>query len=204
MKLIIGKKIGSERIFSKEGESVPVTVVHTFPCYVTQIKTKEKEGYDAIQIGCVEKRRLNKAKSGHLKKANVKAKLAKFFEFPIETKKNFNLGDKIDVSIFKEGEKVDVLGVSKGKGFAGTIKRHKFHQGPRTHGSHNIRQPGSIGATGPQRVFKGKKMPGHLGHENVTIKNLEIMRIDSKHNEMLIKGPVSGPNDNLIEIRSKD
>lgn len=200
MKGILGKKIEMTRIFAENGDQLPVTLIKVSENVITQIKTLEKDGYQAIQIAAGSKRRLNKSQLGQLK--NLQIKPARFFE--IRTVKDFNLGDKIGLSIFYEGEKVNISSTSKGKGFAGTVKRHGFHLGPKTHGSNNYRQPGSIGSSYPQRVIKGRKMPGRLGGGKVTLKNVKIVHLDPDRNLMLIKGAVPGPKNTYVLIWSND
>lgn len=199
MRAIYGKKLMMTRMFDKAGKFIPVTVFFVAENTVTQEKTLDKDGYKAIQAGAGEKRHINKPQQGHLAKA--KAKSAKLFE--IKTEEKYNLGDKISLDIFTVGEKVNVTGTSKGKGFTGTVKRHNFNTGPRTHGSNNYRQPGSIGDTGPQRVVKGKRMAGHMGAEKVTVKNLEIINIDKDKGQLILRGGVPGPNKSGILIWTK-
>src|SRR3972149_2887258 len=192
MKAILGKKVGMTHIFDEKGNMIPVTVVEAGPCVVTQIKTDEKEGYEAIQIGFGEAKHLKKPQEGHLKKFKIKnLKLKNLQE--IRSDEKLNLGDQITVNVFKEGDIVQVEGVSKGKGFAGVIKRHNFHRGPMSHGSHHHRSPGSIGSMFPQHVFKGTKLPGRMGHDKVTTKGLKIVNIDAENNLLAIKGAVPGP-----------
>ena len=204
MKMILGKKIGMTNIFSPKGKFIPVTLVKSGINYVTQIKTEEKEGYNALQIGFLEVKKIKKPQEGHLKKAKApKLKNLKEVEVSSEEAQKHKIGDKITVSIFKVGEDVNVTGISKGKGFAGVIKRHVFHRGPMTHGSDHHREPGSIGAMFPQRVFKGTKLPGRMGAEQVTVKNLKIEKIEPEENIIYIHGAVPGPNKSLVIIRSE-
>jgi len=204
MKFIIGEKKKMGQIF-KDDKMIPVTQVKAGPCFVAQIKSKEKDGYQAVQLGFREvKKRLKKPQKGHLKNL-PSLRYLKEFRLPAEKEIKFKRGDKIDVSIFEKGEKVDVVGISKGKGFTGVVKRYGFKDGPKTHGQkHDLRMPGSIGATGPQRVLKGKKMPGRMGNKRVTIKNLEIIDIDKEKNLLLIKGGLPGAYGSLLLILSKD
>ncbi|AZR74718.1 50S ribosomal protein L3 [Anoxybacter fermentans] len=198
---ILGRKIGMTQIFTEEGEVIPVTVVEAGPCVVVQKKTKEVDGYDAYQIGFgeIKPKHVNKPLKGHFEKAGVEPK--KYLR-EVKFDQEYNVGDVIKVDIFKEGEKVDVIGTSKGKGFAGTIKRWNFHRGPMSHGSKFHRAPGSLGAsTFPARVFKGKKMAGRMGGKRVTIQNLEIVRVDPERNLLLIKGSIPGPKKGLVIIR---
>lgn len=204
MKFILGQKIKMSQVFDEKGRPIPVTIVQAGPCYVTAIKTKEKDGYNAIQIGYGEAKKLKKPIEGILKKLKIKEKLKNLREFKVEDEKmleNLKPGDKIEVSVFKEGDKVTVSGVSKGKGFAGVIKRWGFARGPETHGSDHHRRPGSIGSMFPQRVLKGKKMPGKMGRERVTIKGLEIVKIIPETNILMLKGGVPGARKSLLEIR---
>lgn len=198
---LIGKKLGMTQIFNDEGTVVPVTVVEAGPNVVTQKKTEELDGYNALQFGFEDKkeRRTNKPDQGHFKRAGIKPKkhLAEFRDFP----QDLNEGDHVTVDLFSVGEIIDVVGISKGKGFAGTIKRHNFSRGPMTHGSHNHRSPGSIGATDAARVFKGQKLPGRMGHERVTIQNLVVVKVDTEKNVILIKGSVPGPNNSIVHIK---
>jgi len=198
---IIGKKLGMTQVFNDDGTVTPVTVVQAGPCVVTQKKTVEVDGYNAIQMGFEDKKefRTNKPLKGHFKRAGVKPKkhVKEFRDFPVDV----NEGDQITVEEFTEGELVDVTGVSKGKGFAGTVKRYNFNRGPMTHGSHNHRAPGSIGATDAARVFKGKKLPGRMGNERVTIQNLEIVKVDKEKDLLLIKGSVPGPTNGIVYVK---
>ena len=198
---LIGKKLGMTQIFQDDGAVVPVTVILAGPNVVTQKKTEETDGYSALQLGFEDKKehRTNKPDKCHFKRAGVKPKkhLAEFRDFPEE----LNEGDEVTVSIFSEGELVDVTGTSKGKGFAGTIKRYNFARGPMTHGSHNHRAPGSIGAVNAARVFKGTKMAGRMGNERVTIQNLEVVKIDTEKNLILVKGAVPGPKNSIVYIK---
>jgi large subunit ribosomal protein L3 len=204
IKAILGEKLGMSQIFDKEGKPVPVTVIKAGPCYITGIKTQENDGYEAVQLGFGQAKRLTKPEEGRLKKAKIKEKLKYFREFKIEdieVLKNLKLGEKIDVSVFQEGDKVMVSGISKGKGFAGVIKRHGFSRGPETHGSDHHRRPGSIGSMFPQRVIKGRKMPGHMGAERITVKGLKVAKVLPETDILLIKGAIPGPKKGLIEIR---
>jgi large subunit ribosomal protein L3 len=198
---IIGKKLGMTQIFNDNGTVVPVTVVEAGPCVVTQKKDREKDGYNAIQMGFIDKSesRANKPEQGHFKRAGVNPRkyMKEFRDFSGEVSE----GDEITVKQFAEGELVDVTGISKGKGFAGTIKRYNFKRGPKTHGSHSIRIPGSIGATDAARVFKGQKLPGRMGNERVTVQSLEIVRVDLDKNLLLIKGSVPGPRNGILAIK---
>lgn len=204
MKGILGKKVGMTQIFDESGQVIPVTVVEAGPCYVTHIKTAEKDGYRAVQIGFDETKpaRLTKPERGHLKKANVPT-LRHLREFPLEDGEEFELGQRLDASVFEVGDIVDVTGTSKGKGFAGTIKRHHFKRQRKTHGqSDRERAPGAISAgTTPGRVFKGQRMAGRMGNERVTVQNLKVVLVDPERNLLAIKGAVPGAKNGLLMIR---
>ncbi len=205
MKAILGRKILMTRIFDEEGMQVPVTLVKLENNIVTQIKNLEKDGYEAVQVGAGEKKKLNKAEEGHFKKVDSKIKPKVLYEIKIPPAgggDNYELGQALTIDQFKEEEMVNVTGVSKGKGFAGTVKRHNFHLGPKTHGSHNYRQPGSIGATYPERVIKGRRMAGHMGNERVTVKNLKIVKINNEASEILLRGAIPGPLNTHVLIWS--
>jgi large subunit ribosomal protein L3 len=196
MKFILGKKIKMSQIFDKEGNCIPVTIVEAGPCYVTQLKTKEKDGYEAVQIG------FEKLKEKKITKSKQKKPFRYLREFR-DDPKNYQLGQEINVSIFKEGDLVSVSGISKGKGFQGGVKRWGFSGRPSTHGTkHEERTLGSVGASTPSRVIKGKKMPGRTGGERVTIKNLEIVKIEPEKNLLYIKGAVPGSRGSLLEIKA--
>ncbi len=203
---ILGKKIGMTQVFRADGQVVPVTVLKAGPCVVVQRKTPTTDGYDAVQLGFMEyakKSRLNKAASGHLKKSSAEG--VKFLrEFRLDETSNGDLkaGDRVLVDQFKPNEKVDVIGISKGRGFAGVVKRHHFRGSDDTHGSMFHRAPGSIGASSfPSRVFPGMRMGGHMGNERVTVRNLEIVQIDAEDNTILVKGAVPGPNGGYVVVR---
>ena len=203
MKGILGRKVGMTEVFTTSGELIPVTVVEVEPNVITQIKTVEKDGYNSIQLGAFNKREKlsNKPEMGHIKKANTTPK-----RFLKEIKgldvTNYEVGQVISVDVFEAGELVDVTGTSKGKGFAGTIKRHNFSRGPMAHGSHYHRAVGSRGPMRPMRVLKGKKLPGHMGNETVTIQNLEIIAVDVENNCLLISGNIPGPKQGYVLVRS--
>ncbi len=203
-KFILGKKIGMMEIFDPQtGEALPVTVVSVPDNYVVQIKTKDKDGYWALQLGCDSKNKLSKPLKGHLKDLPNLKYLREWKVDESEISKH-QRGEKITVDIFEKGEKVDVSGISKGRGFAGVVKRHHFKGGPKTHGQkHSLRRPGSIGATTPQKVIKGTKMAGQMGNKRVTIKNLKIVEIDKDKNLIFLKGALPGFNSGLVEIKSK-
>ncbi|WP_341652395.1 50S ribosomal protein L3 [Blattabacterium cuenoti] len=205
---LIGKNIGMTRIFLENGEHVPCTLIQVGPCYIVQIKTIKNDGYSSIQLGIDDLKviKTNKSLFNHFKKAGLSPK-KKLFEFKMNKVSNLVLGDLIKIDIFKEGELVNVKGISKGKGFQGVIKRHNFSGvGEKTHGQHNrLRAPGSIGAgSDPSRVFKGKKMAGKMGKKNVTIKNLKILKIETNHNLMIIKGSVPGNKNSYLMIQKKE
>ena len=196
----LGKKIGMTQIFREDGIVVPVTVVEAGPCVVTQVKTKETNGYDAVQLGFGEVKRRNKPLSGHLKNSRLSRYLR---EVSADDTSEFEVGQTLAVDIFEAGEKVDVIGTSKGRGFAGVMKRWNFKGGPRTHGqSDRMRAPGSIGGgTTPGRVYKGLKMGGHMGNRRITVKGLEIIEIDTERNLLMIKGGIPGATNSLVQIR---
>jgi large subunit ribosomal protein L3 len=205
VKGIVGKKLGMTRLFDPEtGVVTPVTVIEAEPCPVVQVKTADADGYDAVQIAFdkVAERKVSKPKLGHLKKNNVDGAYRRLLE--LRGQSALVVGENVTVEAFEPGEKVKVSGVSHGKGFAGTIKRHKFHRGPKTHGSHNIRKPGSIGASAtPSRVFKGIKMAGRMGGKRRTQVGLVVHSVDPERNLLLVKGSVPGPKSGLLEIREE-
>jgi len=196
----LGKKIGMTQLFREDGRVVPVTVVEAGPCVVTQVKTKETDGYEAVQLGFGDVKRRNKPQAGHLKNSRLSRYLR---EVSADDSSNFEVGQTIGVDIFEQGEKVDVIGRSKGRGFAGVMKRWNFKGGPRTHGqSDRMRAPGSIGGgTTPGKVYKGLKMAGHMGNRRITVKGLEIVEIDAERNLLLIKGGIPGATNSLVMIR---
>lgn len=202
-KAILGKKLGMTQIFSSEGKVIPVTVIAAGPCQVAQIKTKDNDGYEAVQIAFdpIKPSNVTKPQSGHAVKATVP--VCRYLrEIKVDDLASFELGQEIKADIFSDGEKIDVTGISKGKGFAGTIKRWNHSRGPMGHGSKSHRRPASAGAKGPARVFKGKKSPGHMGHERVTIQNLEIVRVDPERDLILVKGAVPGPKKGMVILKS--
>ena len=196
----LGRKIGMTQIFREDGRVVPVTVIEAGPCVVTQVKTKETDGYEAVQLGFGEVKRRNKPLSGHLKESRLSRYLR---EVTADDTSEYEVGQTISVDIFQAGEKVDIIGRSKGRGFAGVMKRWGFAGGPRTHGqSDRARAPGSIGGgTTPGRVYKGLKMGGHMGNRRVTVKGLEIVEVDTERNLLLVKGGIPGAPNGLIQIR---
>jgi len=203
MKFILATKQNMTQFFDETGRVTPATLLQAGPVVVTQAKDKERDGYHAIQIGFGIKKKINKALRGHFKKLGDFRHVREFRIDEKEKEGQPKVGDIIDVSVFVGGDKVRVSGISKGKGFQGVVKRHGFHGGPRTHGQkHSEREPGSIGATGPQRVFKGKKMGGRMGSDRVTVKNLKVLAVDKENNQMLVSGAVPGRRGSLIEIRS--
>ena len=202
-KAILATKVGMTQIFNDQGVLVPVTVLQAGPCVVTQVKTEENDGYKAVQVGFVDKREklVSKPVKGHFDKAGVVYKRY-VREFRLENAEEYSVKDEIKADIFAAGDKVDATAVSKGKGFQGAIKRHGQHRGPMTHGSKFHRHQGSNGsATTPGRVFKGKGMPGHMGHVQVTVQNLEVVRVDAENNLILVKGAVPGPKKSLVTLK---
>ena len=203
MKGILGRKKGMTEVFTTDGKLIPVTVIEVTDNVVSQVKTKETDGYDAIQLATVEKKesRSNKPSTGHLKKANTTPK--RFLkEIRGAEVKNYALGDVLKADVFSAGEMVDVTGTSKGKGFQGVIKRYNQSRGPMSHGSQYHRGVGSMGTMLPMRVLPGKKLPGHMGHEQVTIQNLEVIKVDLENNVILIKGSVPGPKNSLVLVKA--
>ena len=218
-KAILATKVGMTQIFNADGVLVPVTVLQAGPCYVTQIKTVDNDGYSAVQVGFVDKKEkvvtkdangkkeikhrhgVNKAEKGHFDKAGVSGK--RFVrEFKFDNAEEYNLADVIKADIFAEGDKIDATAISKGKGFQGAIKRFGQHRGPMAHGSKFHRHQGSNGsATTPGRVFKGKGMPGQMGHKQITVQNLEVVKVDAENNLILVKGAVPGPKKCLVTVR---
>jgi len=213
MKFILAKKLEMSQIFDGEGNVIPVTLVQAGPCFVTQIKNEDKDKYSSVQIGFDEAKRINKPRAGHLKKTNISKNLKFLKEFRLdnskqktdnsEEKSEFKIGDEIKADIFKEGDAVKVSGLTIGRGFQGVVKRHGFKGGPASHGQkHSLRRPGSIGATFPERVPKGRRMAGRMGHERVTVRNLKIAKVDAENNIIAIKGAVPGKRGTLLEISS--
>jgi large subunit ribosomal protein L3 len=203
MKYILATKQEMTQYFDEEGRVYPATLLIAGPIIVTQLKNKEKDGYSAVQVGFGENKKANKALSGHAKGKEA-PRFMKEYRITKEGEETPKEGDTYNVSVFQEGDVVRVAGISKGRGFQGVVKRHGFHGGPRSHGQkHSEREPGSIGATGPQRVFKGTRMGGRMGGERVTVKNLKVLAIDKKNNIMLVSGAVPGRRGTLIEVSSK-
>lgn len=203
MRGLIGKKIGMTQVYNEEGTMIPVTIVEAGPCTVIQVKSINNDGYEAVQVGFGERKakHVNKPLNGQFKKSGVQPKKI-LMEFNIVPGFNYKQGQEFNVSLFKEGDRVHVSGISKGAGFAGVIKRHNFHRQPETHGqTEYLRHPGSIGqASSPSRVFKGMRMAGHKGNKRVTVKNLEIVKVDIENNMLIIKGAVPGANNNIVAI----
>ena len=202
-KAIIGKKIGMTQIFDEKGLVIPVTVIEAGPCIVAQVKTIETDGYNAIQLGYgdVKENRINRPEKGHFTKAKLALK-KHLREFRVSEVADVTVGNEIKADVFEAGDKIDATAISKGKGFQGAIKRHGQSRGPMTHGSKYHRHAGSNGAcSSPSKVFKGKKMPGHMGAKRITIQNLEVVRVMAEENVLLVKGSVPGPKKCLVTIR---
>lgn len=201
-KAILGKKIGMTQLFDQEGNVVPVTVIQAGPCPVVQKKTAATDGYNAIQVGfqAQKEQRLNRPEHGHFKRANV-SPTRYLAEFRLDSIDEYQVGQEIRVDIFEAGEHIDVTGTSKGKGTAGSIKRHNQRRGPMSHGSHYHRGPGSLGAVDPAKVFKGRKLPGRMGDERITVQNLEIIQVDPERNLLLVKGSMPGIRGSLLRIK---
>lgn len=203
-KAIMGKKLGMTQIFDESGKFIPVTVVEAGPCVVVQKKTVENDGYEAIQVGFGElkEKHSNKPSKGHFDKANVALK-KNVKELRLSSIESYNVGDEIKADIFNEGDKIDVTGTSKGKGYAGTIKKDGTHRGPMTHGSGYHRGPGSMGAcSSPSRVYKGKALPSHMGSNRVTVQNLDVVKVIADKNLLLVKGAVPGPKGGILMIKN--
>lgn len=199
---LLGKKLGMTQIFDDSGRIVPVTVIEVGPCVVTQVKTKERDGYEAVQLGFGKKKRLNGPERGHLRPSGADSRYLR--EMKMSDGDEYTVGQVLDCSLFKAGDQVDVTGQSKGKGFAGVMKRHGFGGGKATHGqSDRRRAPGSIGASAtPGHVFKGMRMAGRMGNERVTVQSLEVVRVDPERNVVLVRGSVPGANNGLVLVRS--
>ncbi len=203
MKVIIGTKIGMTQIIGEDGLVTPVTILQAGPITATQIKTVETDGYNAVQFGYGQGKNLSKSVTGHVKKASVTPKILK--EFRTDSAADLKVGDSISVEAFELGDKVTVTGTSKGKGFAGTVKRWNFQESRNTHGfKGDIRKVGSIGSMYPQKVFKGKRMPGRMGHDQVTVKNLIVAYIDKENNLLGLKGAVPGPKKGIVTVEGKE
>jgi large subunit ribosomal protein L3 len=204
---IIGKKLGMTQVFTEDGTRVPVTVIEAGPCHITAVREEERDGYAAVQLafGEVDERRLPKGELGHLKKVGAPASrtLVEFRDEDLGAEEGPKIGDTVTVEQFEPGQKVKVSGTAIGKGFQGTIRRHGASRGPVTHGSHNVRAPGSIGASAdPARVFKGVRMPGRMGGKRITQRRLEVHEIDAERNLLLVKGAVPGPKNGTVEVRT--
>ena len=203
--MLIGKKIGMTQIFEESGRVVPVSVIEAGPCPITQVKTAEREGYTAIQIGFDEVResRISKAENGHFKKANVTPRRI-LREIRVGDASAFKVGDTLDVKVFEGAKIVHVTGTSKGRGFAGTIRRHHFQRGRKTHGNKNYREPGSVGASAyPSRTYPGKRMPGRMGGVQRTTRNLTLVQIDAENNLLFVKGSIPGANNGIVFVRTE-
>lgn len=202
---ILGVKDGMSQLFDQNGHAIPVTAIAVEPNTVTQVKTQDIDGYDAIQVACGNRseKQIKKPQQGHFKKAG-RVDFKHIKEFRVENASEFTIGDIIDITALEEGQKVTVSSVSKGKGFQGGVKRHNFSGGRRSHGNkHSEREGGSIGAGGPQRVFKGVKMPGRMGSDRITIKNLNVVKIDSENNRIFVQGALAGKRGDVVEIVTK-
>ena len=200
---LIGRKLGMTRVFGDDGSVVPVSVIEASPNSVTRLRTAERDGYAALQVGAGAAKRVSKPVAGQLKELDREQQRPRHIrEFRVDSTEEFTVGQQLDVSLFAAGDLVDVTGVSKGHGFAGTIARHHFKRGPKTHGSTNIRQPGSIGAgTTPGRVFRGTRMGGHMGDDRVTVKRLRVVKVDAERNLILVKGAVPGARNALLLVQ---
>jgi large subunit ribosomal protein L3 len=200
---LIGRKLGMTRVFGDDGTVVPVSVIQATPNSITRLRTPERDGYAALQLGAGTARRVTKPVAGQFKElAKEQQKPAAVRELRVDSVEEYEVGQTLDVSLFEPGDLVDVTGVSKGHGFAGTIARHNFKRGPKTHGSTNYRAPGSIGAgTTPGRVFKGTRMGGHMGDERVTVKKLKVVKVDAERNLILVKGAVPGARNGLLLVQ---
>lgn len=200
---IVGKKLGMTQVFKEDGTVVPVTVIQAGPCVVTQIKLEDNDGYSAVQLGYdnIREKLVNKPEKGHFDKAGIEYKRY-LKEFRLSNSGEYKVGDEIKADIFSEGDKIDIAGTTKGKGFAGAIKRWNQHRGPMKHGSRYHRRPGSMGASAsPAHVLKGKRLPGRMGHDRVTVQNLEIVRVDAEKNLILVKGSVPGIKGAVLELK---
>ena len=199
MKALIGRKVGMTQIFTEEGNVQRITVIEATPNVVTQLKTIEKDGYSAVQLGFGTAKKAAKPQAGHMKASGSMSSVLR--EIRLDDAGDLNVGAKLDVNTFELGDSVQITGTSKGKGFAGTIKRHNFHRGPKTHGSHNYRAPGSIGAGYPEHVFKGMRMAGRMGGDQVTVKGAKIALVDAERNLIGITGAVPGPRKGIVIVR---
>jgi large subunit ribosomal protein L3 len=200
MKALITRKVGMTSIIADNGDLTPVTLLSASPCVVTQVKTTESDGYSAVQIGFEETKKVGKAQAGHFKASGASPKVVREIRVA-ELPEGLQVGSKILADVFEVGDVVNVTGTSKGKGFAGTIKRHNFHRGRKTHGGQSYRRPGSIGSMYPQKIFKGKKMAGQMGNEKVTVKNLSVALIDTENNVIGLVGAVPGPRKGIVILK---
>jgi large subunit ribosomal protein L3 len=200
MKALITRKVGMTSIIADNGALTPVTLLSASPCVVTQVKTAETDGYTAVQLGFEETKKVGKAQAGHFKQAGITPKVVREFRVD-EISDELTVGAKISADSFAVGDVVHVTGTSKGKGFAGTIKRHNFKRGRKTHGGQSYRRPGSIGSMYPQKIFKGKRMAGQMGHEQVTVKNLQVALVDTEHNVIGLVGAVPGPRKGIVILK---
>ena len=200
MKALITRKVGMTSIIADNGDLTPVTLLSASPCVVTQVKTTDSDGYSAVQIGFEEAKKVGKAQAGHFKASGASPKVVREIRVA-ELPEGLQVGSKISADVFEVGDVVNVTGTSKGKGFAGTIKRHNFHRGRKTHGGQSYRRPGSIGSMYPQKIFKGKKMAGQMGNEKVTVKNLSVALIDTENNVIGLVGAVPGPRKGIVILK---
>jgi len=200
VKALIGRKVGMTQIFNEDGNVQRITVIEATPNVVTQLKTIEKDGYSAVQLGFGEAKKAAKPQAGHMKASGIMSNVLR--EIRLDDAGDLSVGAKLGVNTFELGDSVQITGTSKGKGFAGTIKRHNFHRGPKTHGSHNYRAPGSIGAGYPEHVFKGMRMAGRMGGDRVTVKGAKIALVDAERNLIGITGAVPGPRKGIVIVRS--
>ena len=200
MKALITRKVGMTSIIADDGSLTPVTLLSASPCVVTQVKTVDTDGYSAVQLGFEETKKVGKAQAGHFKKSGITPKVVREFRFD-EISEELAVGTKIGADTFTVGDVVDVTGTSKGKGFTGNIKRHNFKRGRKTHGGQSYRRPGSIGSMYPQKIFKGKKMAGQSGYEQVTVKNLHVALVDTEHNVIGLVGAVPGPRKGIVVLK---
>ena len=200
MKALITRKVGMTSIIDENGAAIPVTLLSATPNTITQIKTDEIDGYKALQVGFEQNKKAGKSAQGHFKKAGMLPKIIREFRVK-DLPEEINIGSQLAADIFNVGDKVDVTGTSKGKGFAGTIKRHNFHRGRKTHGGRSYRRPGSIGSMYPQKIFKGKKMAGQMGHEQVTTKHLKVALVDMELNVLGVIGAVPGPRKSIVVVK---
>ena len=201
MKALLGTKVGMTKLFDEQGRAKAVTVISAEPSVVTQLKTVDRDGYEAVQLGYKDAKKIGKSLEGHLKKS--KAKVTHLKEVRSGDLGELKVGDKLDVTVFETGDTVQVTGISKGKGFAGTIKRHNFHRRPMSHGHHYPRRRGSIGSMFPQHVFKGLKMAGRMGNDRVTVKNLIVMKVDKDHNLLVVSGAIPGPRKAVVMVKGR-